>query len=498
MSAILLAGLNHRTAAIDIRERFSLHACGLDVVHNDLRRIAATTPALQEVVVISTCNRLEVYAVAAEVEAGRQAIAAYLATLYGADAAALDRLLYHAQDDEAVRHLLRVTCGLDSMILGEPQILGQVADAAQAAQSAGSQGPLLSHLFSQALHCGKRARAETAIGSHTISISHAAALLAERTLGSLPQRRALVLGAGEMAEMAAVALQQHGVTAIACVNRTLERAQRVAGRVGGQALGWAELDRALDAADLVISATSAPHPVLLAGYIAAAQERRAWRPLLLLDIAMPRDIDVAVDGVRGVTRFDIDHLRDTVDANLARRQAAVPVVERIIEGETACYLNWLHERQVVPALVELRRRAAEVAESEVQRTLRRLEHRSDHDQVEQEVALLAHRIVAKLLHAPTVQLKAQAANGSGAAYAHVLEELFALREHGDSPEGSASAQHAEDKGHHDRPDNHSYSHNNGHNEYNGHNQYNGSQRSGEETRDLALAAVYRNGHNRHE
>lgn len=433
MSAILLAGLNHRTATIDIRERFSLHACGLDAVHGQLHQMALRSAALQEIVVVSTCNRLEVYAAAQDVEQGWQAITSYLADLYGASVEEISSLLYFAHDEEAVRHLMRVTCGLDSMILGEPQILGQVADACQAAQSVGSQGPVLSHLFSHALHCGKRARTDTDIGSHTISISHAAALLAEKTLGPLPQKGALVIGAGEMAEMAAVALQHHGVTSIACVNRTLERAQWVAERVGGQALAWPELHQALDSADVVISATSAPHPVLLAEQIAAAQERRNWRPLLLLDIALPRDIDVAVDGVRGVTRFDIDHLRGTVDANLARRQAAVPAVERIIDGESACFLSWLHERQVVPALVELRRHAETVAEAELERTLRRLEHRSGHDdQLEHEVAQLAHRIVAKLLHSPTVRLKAQAASGNGTTYAHVLEDLFNLGNGGDS------------------------------------------------------------------
>lgn len=427
MAAILLAGLNHRTATIDIRERFSLHACGSEMAHGELQRLTTDSRALQEVVVISTCNRLEVYAAAEQVDAGRQAITAYLAGIYGTHADEIDRLLYFAQDDEAVEHLMRVTCGLDSMILGEPQILGQVAEACRTAQAAGSQGPILSHLFSHALHCGKRARSETEIGSHTISISHAAALLAERTLGALTQRRALVIGAGEMAEMAAVALQQHGVTEITCVNRTLERATRIAERVNGQALAWPQLHAALDGADVVISATSAPHPVLLASQIAAAQERRRQRPLLLLDIALPRDIDIAVDSIPGVQRYDIDHLRDTVDANLSRRQAAVPGVERIIAGEAACYLSWLHERQMVPALVELRRRAADIAEAELQRTLRRLEHRSGHDQqTQQEVAQLAHRIVAKLLHAPTVRLKAQAAGGNGDAYLYVLEDLFAL------------------------------------------------------------------------
>lgn len=437
MSSILLAGLNHRTATIDIRERFTLNSCGMDVVHSELRRLAARSPALQEVVVISTCNRLEVYAAADQVESGLAAITGYLAGIYGTSAGEIRDLLYFAQDDEAVHHLMRVTCGLDSMILGEPQILGQVAAACNAAQAAGSLGPLLSHLFSHALHCGKRARTETEIGSHTTSISHAAALLAKQTLGALSERQVLVIGAGEMAEMAAVALQQHGVTAITCVNRTLERATHIAERVHGQALAWPQLDEALDAADVVISATSAPHPVLLAPQIAAAQGRRRQRPLLLLDIALPRDIDVAVDAVPGVRRYDIDHLRDTVDANLSRRQAAVPNVERIIAGEAACYLSWLHERQVVPALVELRRRAADVAETELQRTLRRLEHRNGQDQqLEQEVTQLAHRIVAKLLHAPTVRLKAQAANGNGVAYLHVLEELFALE-----GEDSALASH---------------------------------------------------------
>jgi glutamyl-tRNA reductase len=429
MSSILLAGLNHRTATIDIRERFTLNNCGLDVVHGELQRLAAKSPALQEIVVISTCNRLEVYAAAAEPEAGQAAITEYLADLYGASADQLSGLLYYARDEEAVHHLMRVTSGLDSMILGEPQILGQVADAFEAAKAAGAQGPLLSHLFSYALHCGKRARAETAIGSHTISISHAAALLAERTLGPLSRCSALVLGAGEMAELAALALQQHGVSSITCINRTQERAERVAARVAGKALAWPQLGEALCEADIVVSATSAPHPILMAEQVASAQEQRRHRPLLLLDIALPRDIEVGVESVQGVQRFDIDHLRDTIDGNLARRQAAIPDVERIIAGEAACYLYWLNERKVVPAIVELRRRAEDVASAELERTLRRIEHRGGQDNLlEQEVAQLAHRIVAKLLHEPTVRLKAQAASGNGGVYAQVLEDLFALGE----------------------------------------------------------------------
>jgi glutamyl-tRNA reductase len=306
-----------------------------------------------------------------------------------------------------------------------------VADAFEAAKAAGSHGPILSHLFSYALHCGKRARTETAIGSHTISISHSAALLAEQKLGPLAQRQALVIGAGEMAELAALALEQHGVAAITCVNRTQERAERIAGRVRGRALGWGDLEEALHDADLVISATSAPHVILPAEQIAAVQARRGGRPLLLIDIALPRDIDVQVDAVAGVQRYDIDHLRDTIDTNLQRRQAAIPQVERIIAGEAACYLYWLNERKVVPTIVELRRRAAATADAELTRTLQKIKHHREHgiggeELVEQEVAQMAHRIVAKLLHLPTVRLKAQAAHGNGSEYVQALAELFAL------------------------------------------------------------------------
>ncbi|MFN8469179.1 MAG: glutamyl-tRNA reductase [Caldilineaceae bacterium] len=443
MASILLAGLNHRTATIDIRERFTLNSCGLDVVHSELRRLAGKSPALQEVVVISTCNRLEVYAAASDLAEGTAAIGEYLADLYGVGPADLGGLLYYAHDDEAVRHLMYVTSGLDSLILGEPQILGQVADAFEAAKAAGSHGPVLSHLFSYALHCGKRVRTETEIGSHTISISHAAALLAEQKLGPLARRRALVIGAGEMAELAATALQQHGMVDITCVNRTQERAERIAERVGGRALAWPQLPGALLQTDLVISATAAPHVILPAEQVAAVQAERHGRPLLLVDIALPRDIDVAVDGVTGVQRYDIDHLRDTIDTNLARRQAAIPDVERIIDGEAACYLYWLNERKVVPAIVELRRRAEEMAGAELERTLRRIEHRSGQDElVEQEVAQMAHRIVAKLLHLPTVRLKEHAAHGNGTAYVEALEELFALDEpHAQPPITNGNGRH---------------------------------------------------------
>ena len=434
MPSIILAGLNHRTAQIDVRERLSFDACSLPMVVDDLHRACTGSGALQEVVILSTCNRLEIYATSDDPEAGWATVRELLAQQGDITTAELDRLLYLRRDRDAVQHLMCVAAGLDSLILGEPQILGQVAAAHASAQVTGGSGPILSHLFNQALHCGKRARTETLIGSYTTSISHAAVRLAEHELGDLSERSALVIGAGEMAELAATALRQHGVGTIFCVNRTQARAERLAMTVGGRALDWTRLDEALAAADIVISATSAPHIVLTADDIALAQAQRGGGALLLFDIALPRDIDVAVAENPGATLFDIDDLRDTVDANRVRREEAVPQVEAIVAEETGALMEWLSGREVLPALVELRRQAHTVASLELERTLRRLTNleRSptpvDAERLEREVSTMAQRIVAKLLHEPTVRLKAQAANGNGAAYAHMLAELFDLSE----------------------------------------------------------------------
>jgi glutamyl-tRNA reductase len=443
MPSILLVGLNHRTADIELREQLSRHGQALDAMLGSLHSSARPISSLQEMVVLSTCNRLEIYATAEDALAGWQSVAGHLRDVCHLPATILEKHLYFRQDRSAVEHLMCVAAGLDSMILGEPQILGQVADAYAAAQANGTSGPILSHLFTQAIHCGKRARAETGIGAHTTSISHAAAQLAASNYGALGDSSVLIVGAGKMAALAAEAFAHHGVNHIFCTNRTQARAEALAAHVGGQALPWAQLPASLAAADVVVSATSAQHIVLTSETVTSALALRQAagnpRPLVMLDIALPRDIDPTVDGLDGVHRYDIDHLRGTVDDNLARRQAAVPAVEAIIAAEVASFLDWQRERQVVPALVEFRRRAETLADAELQRTLRRL-HQADRadSRVEQEVAQLTHRIIAKLLHEPTVRLKAQAANGNGAVYAQILEELFALAAGNAQPESPNS------------------------------------------------------------
>ncbi len=425
--SILLVGLNHRTAPIDVREQFSFDACTLPMVAGDLYATGAKQGVLQEVVVVSTCNRLEVYAVSTAPAPGLALIQTEIARQRHASPDGLASYLYVKTDNDAVDHLLHVAAGLDSLILGEAQILGQVSHALSAAQASGASGPILTQLFNRALHCGKRARTETPIGSYTTSISHAAIRQAEAVIGDLSHRSALVIGAGEMAELAATALRQHRIASIICINRTRTRAEQLAMKVGGRAVDWARLHEALAAVDLVISATAAPHIVLSVQEMTQAMRLRSGRPLLIFDIALPRDIEPEVDTLPDVRRFDIDDLRSHIDANLARREAAIPLVEAIIAQEVASMWAWLGGREVLPTVLELRRHAEEIARQEVDRTLHRLRHyTTDHDRISHEVERLADRIVAKLLHAPTVRLKAQAADGNGAHYAQAVSELFAL------------------------------------------------------------------------
>ncbi|MFO7631768.1 MAG: glutamyl-tRNA reductase [Caldilinea sp.] len=451
MTSILLVGLSHRTAPIAVREQLSLDACSLPMIASDLQTLGAEMGVLQEVVLLSTCNRLEVYATSCDPAAGVHFIRTQIAQQRCVAPAELECYLYTQTDGQAVDHLMRVAAGLDSLILGEAQILGQVATAFAAAQSCGSSGPILARLFSRALYCGKRARTETPIGSYTTSISHAAVCQAEAELGDLSRRSALVIGAGEMAELAATALQKHEIASIVCINRTLARAEQLAMQVGGRAVDWSRLDEALASVDLVISATAAPHIVLSAEEVAQVMPLRAGRPLLLFDIALPRDIDTGVDALPDIVRYDIDHLRSRIDANIARREAAIPLVENIIATETEAVFEWFNGREVLSTVIELRRLAESIAQQEVARTLQRLLHQTPAaERIEHEVGRLAERIVAKLLHEPTVRLKAQAASGNGAAYAQTLSELFAL-EAGDALETGKPALTVNGGLHHSTP-----------------------------------------------
>ncbi len=433
---IILVGLNHETAPVELREQYSFTECLLEMALGELQLGALdemagarqdAPGAVHEVVILSTFNRLEFYAVTAGNAAdGWSVVENYLARLQGIPVQVLHRHLYFKEGQDAVGHLMKVACGLDSLILGEPQILGQVTQALTEAHAASTTGPILSHLFAQAIHVGKRARTETDISRHTMSVSHAAALLAQEKFGDLKDARVLIVGAGEMAGLAAHAMKMHAAQDIVCINRTYSRAEELAKRVGGQAQHWYQLGQALTWADVVVSATGAPHTVIYTSDISRILPYRDGRPLICVDIAVPRDIEESAGDLPGVHSYNIDDLEVTLDENLAQRQTAVPQVEAMIATSAAAFVGWLQCRQVVPIITALRRKAEILAQAEVEEALGHLRGLTTHDQ--EVIVHLVQRLVNKLLHEPTVQLKAQAACGNGYDYAEAIRVLFMLEE----------------------------------------------------------------------
>lgn len=424
--SIILVGLNHRTAPVELREKLALNGCALPMALEELwnkRQAAEEHSSVQEGVILSTCNRLEIYAVVENRDAGWQHIEQFLCDLQNIPPEELRTHLYMHEGTVAIDHLMRVACGLDSMILGEPQILGQVTQAFEDAKSAKMTGAILSRVFSQAIHAGKRARTETDISRFTTSVSSAGSqMVLENVIATEPN--ILVVGAGEMAILAAKALQKQGIKNLTFINRTYSRAANLAEEVGGTSMGWHQLAEGLAWADAIITATGAPHTVIYADEVQAVMNNRNDRPLLLVDIAVPRDVDVAVGNLPNVQRFDIDDLQSIVDSNTAQREAAVPQVEAIIDQEVQLFLEWHHSREVTPVIRDLRKWATDVAEAEVQQALSKLP--DDDGQVAKIVNQLAHRIVNKLLHEPTVRLRGQAVEGNGQGYAHAVSELFGL------------------------------------------------------------------------
>lgn len=425
--AIVLVGLNHRTAPVEMREKLALAGCSLRMALEDLRAMTLETGhPLTEAVVLSTCNRLEVYAMVHNPAEGVELLGRFLGGLQNVPYGELGPHLYHHEAEAAVTHLMRVASGLDSMILGEPQILGQVTQAYEEAHSAGSTGPILSHLFEHAIHIGKRARTETAIGRHTTSVAHIGAqkVIDELPGGSSP--RVLVVGAGEMASLAAEVLARSAQVELAFINRTFNRAEAMAAELNGRALAWHQLEEALTWADALISATGAPHTVIYRQDLVGVLPTRNGRPLVIVDLSVPRDIEDLGRDLAGVVYYDIDDLQSVLDAHMELRRAAIPDVEMVVGEGVAQFADWLSGRQVTPVIRTLREWAEQVAAEELQSTLNRIPDADD--RTRQAVGKLVHRVVNRLLHEPTTRLRMQAADGNGYGYAHAVRELFALEE----------------------------------------------------------------------
>jgi glutamyl-tRNA reductase len=395
------------------------------LTHFDHLHPQAHLEDVREGVILSTCNRLEVYTLVRNPEVAGEAIINFLGRACGVSPGLFRNQLYVYHDDDAVRHLFRVAAGLDSMVLGEPQILGQITEAYEAALSQGAAGTVLSAMFRSAIHGGKRVRTETAIGVNPSSISSVAAALTGQLLGDLSERQVLLIGAGEMGAIAVRALRRRGVSRIVVANRTHQNAEQLAREWGGQAVTFQQLTEAMIAADIIISSTGAPHTILNRAMLEPAMAIRPARPLLIIDIAVPRDIDPDVTEISHVHLHDIDDLQSQADDNVRERESEIPRVEAIVEKEMAHFLDWLASLDVVSTITDLRHQVEAIR----QRELERLFNRLDLDERERElVATMSHRLINKILHEPTLRLKQEAANGNGALYTSTMRQLFLLNE----------------------------------------------------------------------
>jgi glutamyl-tRNA reductase len=411
---LVCLGLSHRTAPVELRERVGSLVPG-----------AENCPGVEEHVVLATCYRVELYAYLSEgVEEARDELIGVLAGTHGVDRDLLtDHLYVHAGEDVA-RHLCRVAAGLDSLVLGEAEILGQVGDAFAAARTAGTTGPALALLFRTAVATGRRARTETAIGANPATASSMALALAEGALGNLREKRALVVGAGRIGLQTLKAASGRRIAETAVVNRTKERAVEVASTFGSMAHGCEELVDALAWADVAVTATASESPVVSEDAVRAAMSGREDRPLVIVDLAVPADVERSAGEVAGVRLFDVDDLRAGLDGAMAARLREVPKVEAIVEDEIETFGRRYRELEVEPLVAELRRQAEAIRQQEVDRTLRDL---GDVDpETASRIEHLSRSLVKKLLHEPTVRLRERAGTGESDESAAAVRELFGL------------------------------------------------------------------------
>jgi glutamyl-tRNA reductase len=424
--ALIVAGLSHHTAPIEVRERVTVEPPEVPRVLADL---AAETEA-REVALLSTCNRTEVYMVEGE-RGAVPCVWSHLGSRLGSDIAGYG---YVRRDREAVEHLYRVASGLDSMILGEAQIHGQVRDAWETSRA--TSHAVLNRLFQSSLDVASRVRTSTSVSRGAASVSSAAVQLSKKIFGSLKGRRAMVLGAGDMAELALQCLMSEGVRTALVANRTYERAVTLAQRHGAVALHYDVFWEHLSDVDLLLCSTTAPHVVVEREHVKQAMQARGDRPFCILDIALPRDVAPDVGTLPNVFLYDLDDLQSVVEANLERRKQELPSAEKLIAGEVEIFWTWVAGLAAVPVLRTFRSQMDRVREDELARALRKLSHLTPEDRTA--VEHFSRALMNKFLHEPSVRLRAASANGHGLAIVDALRYLFALEPaDGGSPENAS-------------------------------------------------------------
>jgi glutamyl-tRNA reductase len=417
---LLLIGISHRTAPVELRERLDFQARG---VEGALRAIGARG-ATRESLVLSTCNRAELYAACDDLTGARADLLMFLAEFHGVDRAAIAPHLYELADLDVVRHLFRVSAGLDSMVVGEPQILGQVKEAHGAAAAAQTAGPVLNRLFHSSFGVGKRVRTETGLGAGAVSVSFAAVSLARKIFGDLKGRNVVVIGAGEMGKLTARHMRSQGVDRVTIVSRSMAHAARTAEAIGGaSAAPWDEMDGAIGLSDIVITATGAASPILTKAHVESVMRSRRHRPLFIIDIALPRDVEAAAGEIEQVFLYNLDDLQATVRENLARRENEVARAETIVGEEVEKFSAWLRSRGAIPTVVALRQSLEAIRRSELDRLLKAS---SIPPETRARIDEITRLIVEKILLTPTEQLKAAGDTESIGTFTDALTKLFAL------------------------------------------------------------------------
>ena len=421
--SLVLIGVNHKTAPIEVRERIAISRDDLP----ETTRALAAVPGVAECMIVSTCNRVEILAA---VEPDAAGLAGFLQRHFGLDPALLAPHLYEHRDQEAVRHLFRVAASLDSMVVGEPQILGQVKEAFAVARASGTVAGELEHLLQSAFAAAKKVRTETEIGSSSVSIASVAVDLARKIFGSLQGRTVFLVGAGKMSELAARHLVQQGAGAILVSNRTQERARRMAEEFQGRVIPFDQLYEAASEADIVISSTGAPHPIFRREHGQAFMHRRRNRPMFFIDIAVPRDVEPAVNQIEGIFVYDIDDLQQVAAAHIAERSRQAGDAEALIAAEVEHFHQRRRTVNVAPAIVTLQGQAEEMRLAELKRMHGKLGTLSDEQLAA--VEALTRGLVNKFLHVPMQALK-QAARENDAARVEALCDAWSLPTGSDRP-----------------------------------------------------------------
>jgi len=418
---VLLAGLSHRTAPVEIREKFAFTDLELEDAYRQLK----TYSAIEGIVILNTCNRTELYATARDIQEGQALLKSFLMAYSGLSEEEFKLYTYQPNCYDAIAHLFRVSSGLDSMILGETQILGQVKDAYQKAQDHRAADSVLNALFQKALYVGKKVRTDTRIDQNPVSVSYAAVDLAQDRLGSLQDKTVLVVGAGETGELTTRYLMSNGVHTVIVSNRSYVKAVEMANLFAGRAVRFDELAQEMEQADIVISCTAANHCVIRDDNCGDMLRQRQGRKIIFIDIAVPRDVEATLRSIDGVFIYDIDDLQDVVNASYQERRQAARQAEAIITDQLEEFNQWLATLYVIPVITALKSMGETIKQNELKRTFNRLGKVSERDQMV--IQNMANSIVNQLLRLPVVNMKEMAVSNQGHLYAEVVKKLFELQ-----------------------------------------------------------------------